>query len=266
MFSIRARSTPIDITTFELDINLGAATAAGPLDVEVYSLLDGYELSASNPSAWTSISNTVAVPVPGEGMGIIIPVQDFTTVSMLANELRSFYITMKGPFLDNTSDALTNSGELDKEYESFSIDVGSGLAEYSFPAAFDTTISPKFAGIIHYKDASADCSSVTANTAETIIEYKFLFDDAGVDDLLITNVNEATKVFFDAEIGEYLKDYASRYRLEVSGTPSTESEDRQTSKLFNVNLFRHLLSRENLSHSFPPFQLGVRKASLLAWY
>ena len=229
MFTIKTKNKPINITTFELDVR---ATEAGVLlSVEVYTLPGGYSTAFSDESAWTQVANTKAVSVPGGG-GVIIPVQEFSTVSMLADELRSFYITLQEPFLDSKAEGLSSSGDIDADFDAFTLNVGSGLAEYKFPATFDNTVSPKFAGVIHFKEQPAECSG-PVTSADTTIEYKFLIDDDGLDDALIPDVNDAIDVFFFSEIDDsegHLKEYGLTYQVQQRSKPSSTSGGRQTSK------------------------------------
>lgn len=229
MFTIKTKDKPIDITTFELDVRVTKATAS--LGVEVYTLLGGYNTAFNDASAWSQVANTKAVSVP-DGGGVVIPVQDFATVSMLADELRSFYVTLQESFLDSKAEGLSQSGDMDKDFDAFTLNVGNGLASYKFPSTFDTTVSPKFAGVIHFKEQSAECSGSTTN-ANTTIEYKFLIDDNGLDDTLMTAISDAVDVFVSSEIDDsdgYLKEYGMKYRLQQSTKSSSTSGGRQTSK------------------------------------
>jgi hypothetical protein len=234
MFSIRTKAKSIDITTFELDVNVDRALAEGSLDVEVYTIAEGFASFVNDPSAWTPLTTTVGVPIPGGG-GLLIPVQDFMPISMKADELRSFYITMKGPYIDNRVMGLDGTGDLDQDLDLLRLDVGAGLSEYKFPAKFDTMTNPKFAGVIHFTDTSSECGVASNTVAETFVEYKFLVDDGGMDDSLITTIDDAVDAFLLAEMDEadgYLKEYASTYSLVQDGKPSSTSGGRQTSKSF----------------------------------
>jgi hypothetical protein len=231
MFTVRTKEKPINITTFELDVRLDIA--AGNLGVEVYTVPGDYTIVSSIESAWTSVANTQAVRVPGGG-GVLIAVQDFTTVSMQADELRSFYVTMQGQWLDSKANGLDTRGDVDQDFAAFTLDVGAGLAEYKFPATFDTTVDPKFAGVIHYEETTPVECSDAVTTTQTTIEYKFLVDDDGQDaDVLNSDVSDAVDVFIVSELEDndgYLKEYGSTYRLQQTGTPSSTSGSRQASK------------------------------------
>lgn len=226
MFTIKSKANPIDILTLELDARLDTTT----LGVEVYTVLGGYDRVFNSQSAWTAIANTKGIPVPGGG-GLLIPVDSFTTVSMKANEQRSFYVTLHGPYLDSRADGLQKSGEADSDYDAFSLTVGSGLKDYKFPNAFDPTVSPKFTGVIHYKEPTAGCVDAATSTT-TSIEYKLLIDATEFDDKLATKVSDRAAALLSSALQDKdgnLKEYAQKYQLKENGPPSS-IPGRQTSK------------------------------------
>jgi hypothetical protein len=219
MFTMRSKSIPIQIRTFELDVrNVGDDQT---LEVEVYTVPSSYSTIVGDPTAWVQVANTKAVPVPGGG-GILIPAPDFSSVSMQPNELRSFYITMKGPYLDSTAFALDKTGETDHDYDAFSIYVGAGLSEYKFPNSSDRTIDPKFAGVIYYD--TEDCPAETVLT--TRFSYRFLIDDPGNDNTMVTNVTDKIGEILNKAVADndgLLHDFVLEHALEIVGSPQTES-------------------------------------------
>ena len=101
MFTVRTLSSPISITTFELDIRTD--TADIDLSIEVYTLVNGYTDVYNVESSWTLVAKTMVVPVPGSATNsVLIPVQDFEKLFMSANELRSFNIRIPHRYIETT--------------------------------------------------------------------------------------------------------------------------------------------------------------------
>lgn len=167
MFSIFSKN-PLEILTMELDIRFGSNT---DLSVEVYSYAGRYDLVFNDPSVWTLIANTTAVPAP-EGTGAIIPVNDFETVFMGQMERRSFYITMRSAILDYNVDALAKTNEVAFQSPDIDLLVGVGFSEYKFPEAIDNLVDPQFTGVIHYAREATTCGKVS-----TSVEYLFILDE-----------------------------------------------------------------------------------------
>lgn len=228
MFTVRTISSALSITTFELDIRTDVAGT--DLAIEVYTLLNGYTDAFNIESSWTLVANTEVVPVPGSTTNsVLIPVQDFEKIFMSVNELRSFYITMRNPYIESTVNALVESGETAIENEVLKIDVGSGLATYKFPATFDTLTAPQFAGIIHYEiDTEEACLDSTTETKFSI-EYKFLVNASGLDPTVISNFNNETTSFFDGQMNDesgYLREYKLKYQLTQLTDPTSTATER----------------------------------------
>jgi hypothetical protein len=234
MFTVRTKSKPITITTLEFDMRSDLANS--DLAVEVYTLRNGYTAAYNVESLWTLVTSTSVVPVPGDTKGsVLIPVQDFNKILLSANELRSFYITMRNPCIESTSNALIDSGELSSENDVLRIDVGSGLATYKFPSTFDTTTAPQFAGIIHYEEDTAEACATPEALTKLSIEYKFLVNASGLDPMIVGIVNNETKNFFDEQISNddgFLKEYKISDQLTQLTDPTSVASDRPIGKLF----------------------------------
>ena len=174
-----------------------------------------------NESAWTQIAGTKAIPIP-EVDSALIPVQDFETVVMGADELRSFYITLKGPFLDTFSSAMEERGSFDRDFEAFQIDVGGGLSEYKFPAAFDEIVTPKFAGEIHYQE-STDCV-LPAETTDVVVTFDFLLDIYKLDEAISKELATVVKDMLVDELSKsdgHLKEAVAEHSLLLVEDPSS---------------------------------------------
>jgi len=188
----------------------------------VYTLLGNYNGLNGNETAWTPVSKARVLPLPS-GRTSIIPVQQFDTVSMAANELRSFYITMNGRYLDSTSEAMKDRGSLDRDFDGlFSLDVGGGLGEYKFPALFDDVVHPKFAGVIHYQEA-AECEEPIA-TIKTRVDFDFLVDIYEEDETIFAQVTSAVQELLEGEMispGGRLKDLVDQHNLQIFEGPTS---------------------------------------------
>jgi len=265
MFSLRT-SKAINITTFEVDVRLDLAgddldlegkhelvveILVGPsflgnetdlwhaflstLSIfEVYTLTGDYYGMNGDASAWTQIANTRAAPLP-DGKSALIPVQHFDTVVMAADELRSFYITMKGPYIDSLSSAMTERGQLDREFDAFRLDIGGGLGEYKFPAAFDEVVNPKFAGAIHYQE-NTECAP-PIQTVTTSVEFDFLLDVFEYDETIFGQVAAAVKELVDGEFSNLdgvLKDSGEQHNLRLAEDPSGLSSTKPLRKSQNA--------------------------------
>lgn len=154
---------------------------------------------------------------------------------MAADELRSFYITMKGPYIDSFASAMIDRGERDREFDAFRLDVGGGLSEYKFPASFDNTVNPKFAGAIHYQE-NTECEP-PVQTLMTKIEFDFLLDIFEYDEPIFGQVAAAVKELLDDEFSNpngVLKDSAEQHSLRLAANPSGESPRKPLRKPLNA--------------------------------
>lgn len=166
MFSVFSNN-PLDILGMELDLRLEGEE---DLSVEVYTFRGRFESVRNDPSVWTKVADTKAIPAP-EGVGAIIPVNDFTTVSMGRDERVSFYVTMKAPLIDYNVAALSKTDELALKTRDLDLFVGAGLSEYKFPEEFDDLVDPQFTGVLHYA-RTTECGRTT-----TSIKYLFIVNE-----------------------------------------------------------------------------------------
>jgi len=202
MFEVTVRSEPVIINAFELDLRLENAT---DLSVEVYSLPGSFVEKFDQPSEWTLVADTELVLSTGGGG--IIPVQQFVPVRIDTAQRQSFYITMKGPYLDHNVYALQKTGELQSKGDDLQVFVGAGLTEYRFPNQLDTILNPMFAGVIHY-EKEYNCDEVL--TATTYLDFPVLFQDSVGNMVDVTTaINDALDEIFknDPEIKSFVSDY-----------------------------------------------------------
>ena len=184
MFELTTTSEPVIVDTFELDLRMGNAT---DLAVEIYTLQGTYADFFNQSEEWTLIADTEVVLSAGGGG--IVPVHRFTPVRIDVAQRQSFYITMKGPYLDHKVNALQKTGEVQSVGDDLQIFVGSGLTAYKFPNQLDKVLHPMFSGVIHYA-RSYDCDTVVTST--TVFEFPILFRDS------VGNMADVTKAISDA--------------------------------------------------------------------
>jgi hypothetical protein len=185
LFSVKARAQPLEILTLELDLRLEDDSDTS---IEVYTFDGLFQTVFSDESKWTPVANTNVVRNP-QGSGAVIPVADFDTVTLAANERKSFYITMKSPLIDFKAGAFMRVGTLATENDDLSVYVGSGLTEYKFPSDVDSLLDPQFAGVIHYKRTLEACEVREVTT----ITYQFLLKNplsTSVLDTIATHANQ----------------------------------------------------------------------------
>jgi hypothetical protein len=205
----------LEVLTFELDIRWDAEPT--DLWVEVYTLSGSYAELFDQPEAWDLLASTDLVLAP-EGNSAVIPATDFTPVRIPAHEKRSFYVTMKGPYLDHTVYGLQKTGDIHIRGDDLQLFVGSGFTGYKFPGAIDTVLHPQFAGIIHYKK-TFDCDDSMAAT--TTVDFQFLFEKNVLDGTLILTANAAIELAVDKllESNEVIRGFVKEYGLQKRSAP-----------------------------------------------
>ena len=176
MFTITTKDSPIEITTLSIQLQRPRATGYifNDLDIEVYTAPGNFMDKVDDPSQWELVANTDMIELhdysaPGFDSGVfammMIPATQFKTVQMENHDRRSFYVSIDGGrWISNTVDALDKVGENAVSSAHLNIQTGAGLLAPYFPeAGVDSTTSPKFAGIVHYK-TTGDCRAEFTNT------------------------------------------------------------------------------------------------------
>jgi hypothetical protein len=177
MFSIRANQT-LDILGFEFDY-LDTADG-GELEVEVYYREGGYENVLGMPGNWTQIASSVALPAPeGYNRGAIIPTNDITSVTTIAGQLYSFYITLKSSHLRVSSSIPREqaSGDIWESNSWLEIQVGVGLEGYPISDAKLSLSNVNFHGVIHYA-AVQPCEEIRSYT-NVILDFAINSEPTG---------------------------------------------------------------------------------------
>ena len=219
MFEMSALSD-IEIQTFELDIRWDMEPS--DLSVEVYTLLGSYTDRFNQSSAWELLAATNIVLAP-EGNSGIIPASDFTPVQIAALDRRSFYVTMKGPYLDHTVYGLQKTGDIHIRGDDMHLFVGSGFTSDNFPDTIDPVLDPQFAGVVHYKKTFS-CHDNQAST--TRVRYNLLLETNVVDESLTLRINAALDKAIDQILvsNEVLSNLANSFGLRKQSGTTTFAE------------------------------------------
>ena len=210
----------VEISTFEIDIRWDMNPAN--LSVQVFTI-DGHFAERFNKSlAWDVLASTEIVLAP-EGNSGIVPASDFTPVSIKALEVRSFYITMTGPYIDHTVYGLQKTGDIHTKGDDIQLYVGSGFSKDNFPGEIDKVLDPQFAGVVHYKKAY-QCDDNQAKS--TSISFQFLIDSKGIDDSFVLRYNSALDAAVDNlfESSSTLKTFINDFGLHKSIGATTVKE------------------------------------------
>jgi hypothetical protein len=256
MFEMHAKSD-VEVQTFELDVRLDLLHSAGhDLSIEVFTVDGSYDAVMDQPDSWDRLAGTYLVPSP-DGGGAIIPASDFSPVRIAAGGKRSFYVTMKYPYLDHTVYGLQHTGDIHISGDDIQLLVGSGFTSYKFPGVADTTLDPQFAGVVHYTKTFA-CDDVKAS--QTLADYMFLFEVSNVDDALMSNANAA----IDRAVSELLasngmlKTFVKEQGLQKDPLTATTLESYSCKYGASRSLVIYaLLTRDRLpTYSSVPTRLG----------
>jgi hypothetical protein len=167
LFSVDA-SADLRITGLSMDVrtDLMDSTQAESPRVECYyrrgpfSETDGVGATwLSNATYWTRAFKGRADADASKG-GIRLPASNFTAIDAASGDRISFYITMRGSYIDSTVNALMKTGEALLVGDHMSISVGAALSDENFPPMINRTVDPGFAGVIQYEIASP-CSTAS---------------------------------------------------------------------------------------------------------
>jgi hypothetical protein len=175
----------IEIVTFEVDLRWDMQPS--DLSIEVFTVDGSFAEYFNKPNAWELVASTKVVVAP-EGNSGIIPTYDFTPVPIKALEMRSFYVTMKGPYIDYTVYGLQKTGDVHIKGDDMQLYVGSGFNSDSFQGEIDKVLDPQFAGVVHYKK-SYQCDDNQARS--TSITFQFLINSKGITDSFVLKYNAA---------------------------------------------------------------------------
>jgi hypothetical protein len=214
MFSMRLKDVPLNVTAIEIDIR--DDFAQGRYGVDIYTRRGAFSTVYNDPDKWWPVAKTRAVPVPGGG-GYLIPYTNFRQISMQAGELRSWFISVRGKWLDTRADAMSRPGDVADSFPPFDLTTGIGFAKYNFQEEIDKMISPQFTGVFHY-DEPKQCEDKVTDTV--MIGYQFLVDLDSNDQVLETISNHVHQVMESLlKRDEELKGFITEFELGQFGKP-----------------------------------------------
>ena len=224
MFTIQSKEFDVEILTLEFDTTTflevvdgdGSTTSdyeypssstSSEIPVEVYYKTGDFvtDDGAINDDAtkWIQVSQTSAIISP-DLQSAIIPVQDFTPVTVFANSLISIYITTE--VLQTTSDdnpkikfkSSTQSliGSTSREDTTMVVNYGAAFHDEdydnddgSFPnSPSSQVVVAEFLGTIHYRTLQ-ECSNVVTTT-QVILELAI---DGDPTEMILTAINNAVE-------------------------------------------------------------------------
>lgn len=236
MFSLDTFDDPVEITTLELDLRDDM-----PVDdrnVMVYMYPGSYETTEYSSAGWTLVAHATAQPLKdfetGAILSHIIPASNFTAFRTNSRTTVSLYVTMNGPYLDNTVYALDKTGEVAFTGDHFAINTGAGFSAPNFPTqGIDRTTEPKFSGVVHYKlDSACDDAgeSSTEQRVTTTVEYHFIVNQIPSDD-----ITSAVAHGLDSTVNDILQNdveiqhYRTSFELtKMEGSVIVEASDSQS--------------------------------------
>jgi hypothetical protein len=213
MFSMRAKSDPIEILSMELDISV--ATVWDEFAVDIYTVLGDFEVAATDSSYWTLVASTVLIPNPS-GTAAIVPARNWPAVSMEANELRSFYISLKGPWLDYSPSLGGSTDNVAFTTPDFDVYTGAGVRQFSFPyTGLDPTAIGNLAGTVFYANKNA-CSREGFVT--TVIDYEWSLNvasDSSIEQSFYDGINMiiVANLASNGVLGGFRRAYSLRKNL-----------------------------------------------------
>ena len=188
MFNLKGRGGFVEVLTLELDVRITADT---DLAVEVYTYDGDYSAVHGDPGAWDLLADTYWVLNPDSSGGAVLPSHDFRPFTLGDGEMKSLYIKMKGPWIDNSINVFLNDGEIvPNENEQVVIYPGAGLTE-DFPVSYDASYLPIFAGAFHLR-TQATCPE----KPETKVQY-LIVTDRVVTDIMLANIAESVDMTMD---------------------------------------------------------------------
>ena len=189
-FEIEAENESITIQTLEVDVRTGLGNN---LQVDVYTsdapVVDAHDTK----DRWTVVAKSTLVVNPkGGASGAIIPAFDFSPIEIPANERRSLYVRMRGPYLDASTNSFVGApGEEALALSDMTIYAGYGVSatDAEFPELLRTSLAPIFAGRIHYKKQQSCNSNSNLELDSIDVEFSSVFDRAiNTNDFL--NINQ----------------------------------------------------------------------------
>ena len=165
----------------------------GNLGVQVFAL-EGLSLFYLNrPEAWRLVADSELILDPYSDTGLI-PLADFKSLEMTADQRWNLYISMDEDILDFSYQADARNGRLAFADDVMEVYTGAAFDDEAFMGSAIGGFSPNFAGTVHYRRSDCDGSdlslpSPTSNITTTSVEYDYVLErtpsDMSIDLLLL---------------------------------------------------------------------------------
>eukprot|EP00977_Amphora_coffeiformis_P013285 scaffold3421_cov181-Amphora_coffeaeformis.AAC.25 len=155
IFDIAVLTDEIEVVSLEFDAKINQIT---DMQVEIFTMNGSeYQDIVGNETAWEKVADTKAI-ASADGQTLSIPESSFNPQRIKRGKRQSFYISMKGPWIDSVVDALDKTGEIQTRNKDMLMYVGVGLnSRFPEDGEFDKTVDPQFSGVIKYRKV-IDCN------------------------------------------------------------------------------------------------------------
>lgn len=181
LFMVQSFGNSLDIVTVEFSVN---PIDTSDVQVQVFSRIGDFVGFNNKPDAWKLAANTTIQPSQ-YGLGTIIPVSSFQSITMQPQELRAFYVVLTTPVLQFTkAPPQASLGDVYQFDKILSVSVGAALPRYFGNDLIKDRI---FNGRLHY---TTKLKCVNAEVPTTVV-YSFLVEKSAVDASFLSKLQNA---------------------------------------------------------------------------
>lgn len=204
MFTVQTHGDPVSIVTMEILAN----PVDSAMDVEIYTKEGDYQGAEADVTKWMQIVNTSVLPAR-EGRGTVIPMEDFSGVTMAPGEIRAFFVSLKSSDLRYRRAVNFQTGLPFHSDGYLSMNVGIGLAD----PGFGDRIYPNrmFSGMIHYTHTT-DCNAPKSKS-QTVYSFYAVpkgkaASKAEMTDEINKSVGDAIQNILDSDMSNLRDDHS----------------------------------------------------------
>lgn len=178
IFTVQASDNTVEIVTLEFDVD---PIDTSDVQVQVFTRIGDFVGFENKANEWTQLANVTITPSL-YGLGTLIPISSFQSVTIQPQELRAFYIAIPTPVIQFTKAPSGMSlGQIYQSDSFLSIAVGAELPRHFGADLIEDRI---FNGKMHYT------VKLTCENAEvpTTVVYAFLLEQPAVDSSLLAQL------------------------------------------------------------------------------
>ena len=240
MFNLKSQGGFVEVLTLELDVRVEDKT---DLAIEVYTYNGDFSNVHARPDEWELLADTELVLYPDSSRGAIVPSHAFRPFTLGNGELRSLYVKMKGPWIDNTINVFLDDGEpVPNDNQHVVLYPGAGLTD-EFPLSYNKFTRPIFAGGLHLRTEGA-----CLVTPQTRVDY-IINTDKEVSDALLVSISEAVDATMESllRVDSVLVGYQNDYELKQ--VDKSRSREINFSKVCNWDRCSSIEISVNWSHT-----------------